>query len=60
MDSFPPLHPRNDRDRGVVVDAGKMADDRTPLLASAASTGETKPLEERWKPGPGFVWIEIG
>lgn len=60
MDSFPPLKPQNGRDRAVVVDAGKIVDDRTPLLTNTASTDEIKPLEERWRPGPGFVWIEIG
>ena len=30
----------------------------TPLLANSA--GAKSHGEEKWKPGPGFIWIEIG
>ncbi|KIX97486.1 uncharacterized protein Z520_06938 [Fonsecaea multimorphosa CBS 102226] len=33
------------------------SDESTPLLAGSAGTKSRD--EEKWKPGPGFVWIEI-
>ena len=60
MDTSPSLTPPYRTDESVVVDSGRKVDNRTPLLAGTASTDETKPLEERWRPESGFVWIEIG
>jgi hypothetical protein len=33
-------------------------DETTPLLVSCADVTDSP--EAKWKPGPGFIWIEIG
>lgn len=33
-------------------------DETTPLTAGCADFADR--IGEKWKPGPGFIWIEIG
>ncbi len=58
MDTFPSYSSNRAEEMPQQDYTSSKSNETTPLLANCADGTES--AEEKWKPGPGFIWIQIG